>query len=106
MTDRISQLQTFVAADPSDAQAHFLLGYELNKAKRWEEAAGSLRRCVELDPMQAAAFKQLGDALKRLERIPEAADAYRRGMEAGRGIGNEHTARECETMLKRITPAG
>lgn len=99
---RIEQLKAFLANDPDDAQARFLLGYEYNKLKRYDDAVKVLLRCVEIKPDYAAGWKQLGDAYKRLGLATEALGAYERGAEAGKNIGNEHTAKECETLAARL----
>jgi tetratricopeptide (TPR) repeat protein len=100
---RIDQLKSFLAADPGDAQARFLLGYEYNKGRCYEDAIEVLLRCVEISPDYAAAWKQLGDALRKLDRLDEAVEAYKKGADAGRNVGNEHTARECETFVRRLS---
>ncbi len=100
---RIEQLKNFLAADPGDAQAGFLLGYEYNKSNRHEEAVEVLLRCIEISPDYAAAWKQLGDAFRKLCRLEEALEAYKKGADAGRNVGNEHTARECETFVRRLS---
>ncbi len=102
---RIDQLKAFLESDPGDAQARFLLGYEYNRQKQYEDAIAVLTRCVEIAPSNAAAWKQLGDAYRSVNRKDEALDAYQQGMEAGKNIGNEHTARECETWIKRLSKA-
>ncbi len=102
-SSRIDQLKAFLDNDPEDAQARFLLGYEYNRQKQYEEAIPVLLRCVELDESNAAAWKQLGDAYRSLNRKDEALKAYQRGQEAGKNIGNAHTARECETWIKRLS---
>jgi len=103
-TTRIEQLKDLLADDPSDPQALFLLGYEYNKAREYGAAVEALQRCVEVQPSNAAGWKQLGDAFRRLDRPGEALQAYERGAAAGKNIGNEHTARECQTLADRLRP--
>ncbi len=100
---RIDELKAFLESDPDDSQARFLLGYEYNRQKQYEDAVAVLTRCVQIAPSNAAAWKQLGDAYRSLNRKEDALSAYQRGMEAGKNIGNAHTARECETWIKRLS---
>lgn len=99
---RIGPLVLFLSQNPDDAQARFLLGYEYNKLRRYADAVEVLLPCVETEPTYAAAWKQLGDAYRRLDQAAAALRAYERGAEVARAAGNDHTARECETLAARL----
>lgn len=58
----VAQLRSAVRADPSDAEALFLLGRSYLALENWNDAADWLEKAVELAPQQAAYHHRLGQA--------------------------------------------
>jgi tetratricopeptide (TPR) repeat protein len=65
-----------VAAEPSSALAHQLLGIVQLQTGEAEAGLGSLRRSIALDPNDATAHGNLANALRDLGRAEEALESY------------------------------
>lgn len=70
----IELLKRAIAADPSDARAHHLLGAEHAQLGLFDRAAEEMQRAIELDPQLDAARFQLG-LLQLSSRQPQSAEA-------------------------------
>jgi tetratricopeptide (TPR) repeat protein len=84
-----------LAAEPANAQAHYLHGAACLTLGRFEDAAASLRAAVHLRPGFAEAYNHLGVTLVRLGRPAEAESAFREAVrlrplfpEAWNNLGN------------------
>ena len=62
-----------IAARPSDADAHNILGVALNAAGKAEEGIEQLRRAAELAPSAAGILSNLGEILRQDGQTEEAA---------------------------------
>ena len=67
-----------VETAPGSARSHFLLGAELTKLGRAEEAEASFGRGLEIYPQHVGARMSRGEALKAAGRIEEAASEFQR----------------------------
>lgn len=66
----LAHLEDAIAADPDDAEAHYVLGLVLSELKRWDEAATAFGRAVELRPDDEAARRGGEAARARQAGIP------------------------------------
>jgi tetratricopeptide (TPR) repeat protein len=74
-----------VSAEPSHAQAWYLLGVACDAVGQVEEAVAGLRRAVEVQPAHADAYNFLGFLLARQGRLEEAADCFRQALQVRPG---------------------
>lgn len=102
--ERLAQLERLAAAAPDDHLTLFLLGRELLRAGRPDDAAAALARCRDLAPDYTAAWRFLGDALRAAGRHDDARDAYARGIEVSERTGDLQTGREMRALLARLSP--
>jgi tetratricopeptide (TPR) repeat protein len=65
-------LETAIALDDRDAQAHFELGVVLERERHYEEAVRELTRAAELDPKDSATHYRLSRLYDRLGRPEDA----------------------------------
>jgi tetratricopeptide (TPR) repeat protein len=72
------RLREVIAVDGTSSEAHFLLGYLLSAAGRFDEAAASYERAVALEPRSAKAYQ----GLVRSRRLTEAERPWVARMEA------------------------
>ncbi len=76
-------LQAAIAANPSDARAHYYLGNLLYDRRRHREAIDRWRRSVELDPRFSVAWRNLGIGYFNILRdAPGARDCFDRALRA------------------------
>lgn len=64
-TEAQTLLKNSIAAQPQDAEAHFLLGRALLNQDKAEEAVAALEKAAELAPDHSEYFNRLGDAYGR-----------------------------------------
>jgi len=72
----ITVLEQVVAADPSLAEAHFLLGNAFTRAGRLEGAEEAFRSALELRADDADALSNLGVVLYQMGKLPEAVKQF------------------------------
>lgn len=97
-------LEKTVAANPSHAEAHFLLGIRASDAGRFSHAVTHLSRAVELLPRQAYFQQALALAYYRLDRPAEARTAALRALRAARNEHEEQMARGALQMIEAGKP--
>ena len=91
-------LERAVAAAPSDAQAHYLLGVAVLRAGDPEGALPNLERALQLDPDLASALYALSAARRLLGHVEESLSAMQRfkalsdQQQGGAGRVEQHTA--------------
>ena len=77
----LTDAQRLTVLAPDDARAWFNLGFLLETAERWDEAAAAFGRATTLSPQLDRAWYGLGLALIRQQRFDEAAAALKRNTE-------------------------
>lgn len=97
---RIAALRKMAESRPDDPRPRFGLALELEKAGRWEEAAGELREYLARTDDEGNAYGRLGKALRELGREDEAKEAYRQGVAAAYRHGHPTMAGEFEDVLE------
>jgi uncharacterized protein HemY len=100
--DRIKALEGFVAQDPEDGLARFMLGKELLGAGRPAEAVDHLRRAIRLTPDHTASYRWLGNALEQVDHPEEAIEIYRLGLETSERTRDLQTGKEIRVFLSRL----
>jgi protein O-GlcNAc transferase len=89
--DALVPLQKAAALSPSDAEAHYNLGFNLNALGRLGEAEVSYRRALQIKPGNAMAHHSLGATLKDLGRLQEAETSYRRALQIKPDYAETHS---------------
>lgn len=97
--DRIDELREMVADDPDDALAWFMLGTELGKVGRFDEARGALERVVGLDGGYSAAWRALAEARERLGE--DARDTWEAALRCAQEKGDKVVLVAAERALGR-----
>src|ERR1039458_4609250 len=69
-----SQLDTWIAAHPTDARALFDAGYVADAQSRPDDAAGLYRRAIDANPQSFEAHISLGLLLARQGKLTDARD--------------------------------
>jgi tetratricopeptide (TPR) repeat protein len=99
---RIEQYQAFLAQDPGNSFARYVIAQEHLKQGNTAEAVAAFRELIARDPDYVAAYYHGGKALERAGD-PEAARAlYRTGIEATGRTGDAHTRAELEEALAAL----
>jgi tetratricopeptide (TPR) repeat protein len=86
----IGCLQRALAADPSNAQWHYMLGCSLQTAGTPQQAAAAFRSVIALDPRFAKAHNNLGYVLQADGRLREAVQSYRDAIAADPQLAIAH----------------
>lgn len=103
--DRIASLQRMLVANPGDSQLHYFLATDLFAARRFAEAADSVRAYLALQTDdQGAAYRILALSLIALGDVPGARAALHAGINQARKHGHPSMAQEFEDTLAEIEP--
>lgn len=99
---RIEQYQAFLAKDPGNSFARYVIAQEHLKQGDTAEAVAAFRELIARDPDYVAAYYHGGKALEQAGD-PEAARAlYQTGIEATGRTGDAHTRAELEEALAAL----
>lgn len=99
-------LEKTIAANPSHAEAHFLLGIRASDAGGFSDAVVHLRRATEILPRQAYFWQALAFAYHKLGRFDDARIAALRALRAATTDHEEEMARSALNLIEtKETPA-
>jgi len=101
---RIAQYEAFLAKDPGNSFARYVIAQEHVKAGDFEAAVAAFRELLKRDPDYVAAYYHGGKALERAGDAEGARALYREGMEAAVRTGDAHTRAELEEALAVLGP--
>lgn len=103
-----------VAADPPGYCAHCGLkleksrpdqlveeGFQMTKARRWDDAIGLYRQAIALDPLNRKALRNIGFVLNRVGRFVEAETFLSTGVELGFQVPTHEAAFLYERAVSR-----
>ncbi len=100
--ERIAQFENMTLADPTNDMAHFSLGTAYLLADRFEEAAGSLMKCLELNPEMSKAAQMAGEALIKAGKTDKAIEVLDSGYATAAGRGDMMPKNAIAELLKSI----
>ncbi len=96
MSNRIAQLEAFLATTPDDPFLHHALALELVKAGDEEAAEQHFRHNLEQQEGYVATYYHLGKLLERTNRAEEAISMFEQGMKVAKAAGDNHTYSELQ----------
>lgn len=113
-----AKLEAAVQADPTNAKAHYLLGWTYNQLKRFEDAEAAFQAAVKLQPRFTLAYDGLGWTYNQLGRHADAQEACQQALRLepnypdahlnlGRaylGLGEREKAVQQYRTLSRLKP--
>ena len=102
LDQRIAQFENMAAEDAENDMAHFSLGGAYLHARRYAEAAASLRRCIGLNPEMSKAYQLAGEALIGAGQEDAAAEILRKGYEIAAGKGEVMPRDAMADLLEKI----
>ena len=99
--DRMAMYEGFVASEPENTMAWYVLAQERAKRDLFEAAIEAYRRVLEIDPAYVAAYYHGALTLQRAGRGEEARELLTRGLAVAREKGDMKSAGEIEELLQR-----
>lgn len=96
--DRIASLEELIAADPDDADLHFLLGKALLDAGRADEAAARLAEAARRNPGLAAIRRFWGEALRDSGDAAGALRVWEEGIALSERSGDLQAGKEMKAL--------
>jgi tetratricopeptide (TPR) repeat protein len=96
---RIAQYEAFLAKDPNNSFARYVIAQEHAKAGDIPKAVAAFRDLIQRDPDYVAAYYHGGKALERAGDADGARSLYRDGIESAVRVGDAHTRAELEEAL-------
>ena len=103
MVDRLSQLQTMLERDPTDAFCSYALALEFAKRGEAERAVHWFDRTMELDPHQCYAWFHKARTLADAGQSVAAVETLQAGLVQARRCGDVKAASEINAMLDELT---
>jgi len=100
--DRMTMYEGFVANEPENTMAWYVLAQERAKRDLFEAAMEAYRRVLKLDPTYVAAYYHGAVALQRAGKVADARELLTRGLTAARDKGDAKSAGEIEELLQRL----
>jgi tetratricopeptide (TPR) repeat protein len=100
--DRIAQLETMLAAEPSDTFVLYSLGQEHAKAGRHEEAIRFYERCIAADPGEHYAYFHMARSLEAQGEEGRAVEVLTTGLARARADGNEKASSELDAYRSQL----
>lgn len=101
---RIAQYEAFLAKDPDNSFARYVIAQEHAKAGDLDAAVAAFRELLRRDPDYVAAYYHGGKALERAGDAEGARALYKDGIEAAVRTGDAHTRAELEEALAILPP--
>ncbi len=96
---RIAQYEAFLAKDPNNSFARYVIAQEHVKAGDLPAAVAAFRELIQRDPDYVAAYYHGGKALERAGDAEAARALYRDGIETAARVGDMHARSELEEAL-------
>lgn len=104
--EKIEILRKSIEEEPDDPLGHYLLGVELRRLGRHQEASDAFRRAVDLAADYTAAYRELGKSLRDQGRVEEAVKAFADGLAVAERTHDIQTAKEIRVFLRRLRGEG
>jgi Tfp pilus assembly protein PilF len=103
MTDRLTQLEKLIAADPNDTFCLYGLAMEHAKQGATDKAVALYDRALQVDPGMCYAYFHKAKALEAADRLDSARQTLRDGLATAKRVGDAKAANEIAGFLDEIT---
>jgi len=101
---RIAQYEAFLAKDPNNSFARYVIAQEHVKAGDLVAGVAAFRELITRDPNYVPAYYHGGKALERAGDAAGARKLYEDGIETATRVGDAHTRAELEEALAILPP--
>jgi tetratricopeptide (TPR) repeat protein len=101
--DRAATFRTFIERSPGDPFPRYGLAMELRNRGDRDGALAEFRVLLERFAEYIPTYLMAGNTLVESGQLDEARAVYARGIEAARGKGDHHAARELDGALAAIS---
>ncbi len=94
MSNRLTQIQTFLKDSPQDPFLHFALAKEYEKSGDTEKALTQYLYLTEKHENYVGTYYHLGKLYEVKQDFPTAFNTYKKGMEIAKAQGEQHAFNE------------
>jgi Tfp pilus assembly protein PilF len=101
--DRISKLNEFLKANPTDSFVQHALALEYIKLGNDEQAKGLFEEILNREPGYIGSYYHLAKLLERNDKTDEAIKVYEKGMEEAKKAGDNHAFGELRGAYEELT---
>ncbi len=101
--DRITKLNEFLKANPTDSFVQHALALEYIKLGNDEQARGLFEAILNREPGYIGSYYHLAKLLERNEKTDEAIKVYEKGMEETKKAGDNHAFGELRGAYEELT---
>lgn len=103
MQSRIEYFEKMLNTDPENPTGLLALANEYQKAGRWEDVAGVLKRYIAAHEDEGNAYGRLGDALMKIGREDEARTVYEKGVRQAIKFGHSGMAEDLQLSIEQLS---
>ena len=103
--DRLEQLRSLLAKNPTDELLWYTVGRESAKAGNFPDAVVAFEKAATLKPDYSTAFREWGQALTRMGQFAAARDVFAQGQIVAERTGDLQVKREIEILHARLPPS-
>jgi tetratricopeptide (TPR) repeat protein len=103
-TNRIAQLEQFLAQDPTDAFVRYALALERAASGEWEAARAHFEHLVAHNPDYLGTYYHYGKLLEKVGDMGAAVAVYRAGRAVADKANDRKTRAEINEALVAIAP--
>ncbi len=100
--DRMTMYEGFVANEPENTMAWYVLAQERAKRDLFAAAMEAYERVLQIDPTYVAAYYHGALTLQRAGKVEEARELLTRGLAVARDKGDAKSAGEMEELLQQL----
>jgi Tfp pilus assembly protein PilF len=101
--DRISKLNEFLKANPTDSFVQHALALEYIKLGNDEQARGLFEEILNREPGYIGSYYHLAKLLERNDETDGAIKVYEKGMEEAKKAGDNHAFGELRGAYEELT---
>lgn len=103
MSERLAQLQTFLAKSPNDPFLQYATALEYLKLLDYDAALNIFTALVTDNPNYVGTYYHLGKLQEKMEQFSQALDTYKQGMEVATRLADRHSYNELQGAWNLLT---
>lgn len=103
MSERLAQLQTFLAKSSNDPFLQYATALEYLKLLDYDAALNIFTTLVTNNPNYVGTYYHLGKLQEKMEQFNQALDTYKQGMEVATRLADRHSYNELQGAWNLLT---
>lgn len=102
MSNRLQQLQNFLAEEPTNSFLLYAIATEYLKLEDLDQALAYYLKSIAINERYVGTYYHLGKLYEKLKDAAAAEKTYKKGMEIARSIGQQHALSELQQAYNKL----